>query len=265
MAIIDGHLELVKLLIDHGANPNTRTSRGEDSLMLAAKESQLPILKYLLVGGESVSSQDHYGQTALHHAGGSSAEAFSYLLLKGADLYAQDYYGDSPIDTVLDSNDAPRALWSLIFNWNMDFERCIKPLSSRVFASDSQASLLRNLLKRLPKSIVRREIDAFSNRRLKIDATLLTEAAMDGQIKIMDLLIRAGANIDLDGGPNGTPLTSACMHGRLGAVIYLVRAGANLFCSRNCKTLTAVKAAEGFPEIIQWLLAERYMDQIKLA
>ncbi len=67
--------------------------------------------------------------------------------------------------------------------------------------------------------------------------------------------------MELDRGPYGTPLLNACAFGRLPMVKYLVRAGAKIISTKAGKPLSAIEAARNFPNIIQWLLVERYTDQ----
>ena len=44
----------------------------------------------------------------------------------------------------------------------------------------------------------------------------------------------------------------------------LVRAGANISVSKEEKVISAVDAASKFPDIVRWLLVDRYTDQGKL-
>ena len=58
------------------------------------------------------------------------------------------------------------------------------------------------------------------------------DTARDGVEVIADLLVHAGADIELDQGPHGTPLFNACAFKTADVMKYLVRASA-LIMSRK--------------------------------
>ena len=63
-----GHLPTLKLLLARGADVHARSVAGESVLFVAT--AHLPVLKHLLsLEGVNVNHRDHYGATALHHAG----------------------------------------------------------------------------------------------------------------------------------------------------------------------------------------------------
>jgi len=65
------HPDIIKLLIDHGADVNIKDSNGYDSLMYASKYSDiLSIVEMLIEAGADIRSQDKKGMTALMHAAG---------------------------------------------------------------------------------------------------------------------------------------------------------------------------------------------------
>ena len=90
------------------------------------------------------------------------------------------------------------------------------------------------------------------------------DAAKDGIRDIVELLVRAGADPELDRGTYGTPLLAACEFGRFSTVKYLVRVGANVISSKGGQPFSAVKAAQSFPNIVRWLLVDRYTEQAKI-
>jgi len=52
-----GHLDIVRLLLQRGCDPNATTMRGETSLHLAARGNQTEVLKMLIGNGAVVDAR----------------------------------------------------------------------------------------------------------------------------------------------------------------------------------------------------------------
>jgi uncharacterized protein len=103
-AAFAGDLELVKLLLAHGANPHIMSSDRETTLTAAAgtgfvngyhrqrtPAERLEVVKLLIDLGEDVNAADSYGITPLMGAANlGDIEVVRYLISKGADLGAHD-------------------------------------------------------------------------------------------------------------------------------------------------------------------------------
>lgn len=103
-AAFSGDIELVKLLLDHGADPNIASSDRETTLMAACgtgfingyhrlrpPAERLEVVKLLAGLGEDVNAADSYGITPLMVAANlGDIEIVKYLIAQGADLAAHD-------------------------------------------------------------------------------------------------------------------------------------------------------------------------------
>jgi ankyrin repeat protein len=103
-AAFSGDIELVKLLLAHGADPHIISSDRETTLMAACgtgfingyhrlrpPAERLAVVKLLVEGGEDVNAADSYGITPLMVAANlGDLEVVKYLVSKGADLNAHD-------------------------------------------------------------------------------------------------------------------------------------------------------------------------------
>ena len=82
----DGHRNdsrVVQLLIEHGADPNTRASRsGFAPLHRASEHGRFEVVRLLIDHGANVEVQDKYGRTPLNVASGDQREEILELLLE---------------------------------------------------------------------------------------------------------------------------------------------------------------------------------------
>jgi ankyrin repeat protein len=96
-----GSLEIVKYLVEHGAEVNSKTVYDETALHFAAKSGSFETVKYLIEQGAEVTSEDQRGeQTVLYTACLSgNAEIVRYLLAHGAmnDMHKCDNEERSPL------------------------------------------------------------------------------------------------------------------------------------------------------------------------
>lgn len=102
-------IEVVKLLLKRGADPNLRDIEGLTALMLSAQRSSYEnspeIVKLLVEGGADPNIQDTYGWNGLITAVSSSTnnnslETVKLLLDNGADVNMQDYEGETALMNV---------------------------------------------------------------------------------------------------------------------------------------------------------------------
>jgi cytohesin len=64
----DGHHEIVRLLLEAGAEPDRKEDNGMASIHRAAEYGRYRVIELLLAKGADVNSRDNKGKTALHWA-----------------------------------------------------------------------------------------------------------------------------------------------------------------------------------------------------
>lgn len=103
----------------------------------------------------------------------------------------------------------------------------------------------------------------------------LCVAALGGALGSLDALLDIGADLEFEGHPTGTALMVASASGDLRAVRYLVHRGVkthyisnrvrgNRAVSNRLSERSAIALAERHPDVIRWLLVERYTEQAKI-
>ncbi|MEP7367694.1 MAG: ankyrin repeat domain-containing protein [Acidobacteriota bacterium] len=104
LACFFGHVELAKWLINRGANLDlaAKNQMQVAPLHAAVAGKKLEIVRALVEGGADVNARQHGGFTALHAAAQEGDEALTrYLLEKGADRNARADNNQSAVDLAL--------------------------------------------------------------------------------------------------------------------------------------------------------------------
>lgn len=175
-----GQLELIKSLVDTGANLDAKDTNGRTGLMLAAEMGRTKVLRYLLSKGVDVDMRDKGGMTAvacaalngrtscvralinagcdvnnrcssgvtpLHRAaGGDHVEVVSLLVKAGANLEARNIFGHRPLHRAVITA-FPRATAALLeHGCDVNAPVCSETTSLMIAAARGYTDIVRILL-----------------------------------------------------------------------------------------------------------------------
>ena len=221
------NLPIIRLLIEHSADLETRDKKGRTPLMTAAWLNHFHILDLLIHKGANVNAKDARNRNVLHNLAADKAMNF------GADvldlLFAQKI--------VLDGPEAQDELGRVPLHWA---------------CATGKVAFAERLLSRTSKS--RAHIEAVEIR----EKTCLHLAAAHDREEMVELLLSKGANVSARSDGGWTPLFVACEKGHVRIVRMLLNAGADV----NAKLLNGMTALHlaaqfGHSSVVKCLLARK--------
>lgn len=200
LAALHGHLRIVRLLVEKGAEVNPKNHSVSSPLMLASGSGFQSIMSYLVEKGADVNYTSSDGSTPLSSAvDGNHASAVEFLLAHGA---KPDVLSSVPF--VLAFKATPQQIHGGT------------PLH-RAVGGDSPAITL--LLLNAGASVAATNVQGYTPLHL---------AAMLGRTNLCALLLDHGAAIDPIATDGYTPLLDALNNRRVEATAFLVQRGANV-------------------------------------
>jgi ankyrin repeat protein/Mg2+ and Co2+ transporter CorA len=220
-AVERDHYQIVRLLLDHGASPDSQDKDGRTAIMTAAWLNQADILQLLIMRGANVNALDHRKRNALHNLAadkecrwGWGEEIVEMLLRTDCLIDGQDELGRTPLHWACATG-----------NWRLAQLLLTRPGGSKIDAAEMRGK------------------------------TALHIATAHDRVDIVQLLLQheAAVNACSDGG--WTPLHNACERGCAAIVRILLRAGSHINSQLlNGVTPLHLAAQGGHHEVVECLL-----------
>ena len=124
----NSHIDIIRILLEKGANPNIRNELGYTPLISASREGHIEIVRLLLENGADPNIKNNWGETPLMMASISGHSDIVRLLLeRGADPNIKHRYGFTAYDKT-----RYRDIKNLIQE-HMDLQRMQRPLQNLAF------------------------------------------------------------------------------------------------------------------------------------
>jgi ankyrin repeat protein len=247
------HLEIVKFLVDQGANVNAADSNQVVPLHSLAVRNAAAAIEILVAKGANVDAKDYGGNTALHYAALYDAvDAVALLIEKGADIENRENYGRTPLILGARERGGPRTIKVLLdsgadVNARDKFQDTALNLASWRGKKEvvdilldggagipSKGRDVRYLFSEAASHGLNRLFDAVAKAggdpkfKLSNGGTLLHAAASGGSAEIIEILISKGLDINLKDNYGWTPIHYAARDGRIEAVEQLIIEGADI-------------------------------------
>ena len=214
-AASEGHLETARLLLERGADINSQNKEGLTPLQQASRDTRrgylgiVDIVRFLLDHGANVDARDNCGNTALHFAVSEGLLETAHLLLKqGADVNSQNNVGLTPLQRASQGELLIEPVRLLDHEPGADVD----------FQSDQGLTRLRPGMLRMGEEyldIIRLLLDngANWNSRDNHGNTALHFAASKGHLETARILLKRSVEVDSQNYQGSTPLLVASEHG----------------------------------------------------
>lgn len=243
-----GNLEIVKYLLEKGADIEAKDKNGMSPLILASKNGNLEIVKYLFEKGVNVEAIDKEERTCLMIASiKGHLNIVEFLLEKGADIEAKNKKGETALikASLAGHLDIAEFLLNCYSNEKI---RKLKMYSIMISALEyDNKELVKYLLDNETAIDVLNEniINKISKLLFNLDVKNIYESIKYGSLEILNLLMKNGINIEFPNEENETPLIYASKIGSLEIVKLLLNNGANIEAKNKLDRTSLMEASRG--------------------
>ena len=245
-AAFDGKLEVVKGLIERGADPSLEDNRGWNSLHLTSADGNPDIIELLLSNGPDIDSRTAEGFTPLMIAAfKAKLQAVKCLLEKGADPSLQDNRGWNLLHCASQGGD--RRIIEVILTRVTDIDSRIATGATPLMIAALSGSLqgVKYLLER----------GADPSLQDNGGWNVLHCASKGGDPHVIHLILTFVTDIESRAVDGVRPLMIAVFHGTLQGVKYLLEKGADPSLQDNAgMNVLHLASKVGDPRIIHLIL-----------
>lgn len=214
----NGHVSLLKFLLENGSDVNVCNWENSTPLHLACKQGRKDCVLILLERHARIDQSNKKGDTPLHEAVRSGhCDIVQSLLSRNADMNLFNKYGDTPLHVACQGNHLKtvsflmdRKAYNNILNKNGD-----SPLDCAI--RGGYTALVKYILSRVKGKCMDQGRDGRKPVHL---------AAVTGDVLMLDYLLQVMPEVNASTAGGDTPLHLASLHGNAEAVVFLLKRGA---------------------------------------
>ncbi|KAF3164646.1 hypothetical protein TWF751_009541 [Orbilia oligospora] len=223
-ALGKGNLDILKLVLNSGADINARSEKGEATLHIATKRGDNHIVEYLLKHGAVVGVVALNGHTALHEAAIHNRFEIARMLLdRGADIHALDALGKTPLYCAAEYGRLE--VLKVLVEAGADGDAIIASGETALYVASSKGyeSIVQTLLQHGGRA----SVNKYETRSLRtpLIAAVDNISSLDGIVK---LLFDAGASPNSKDANGETAIFKATRRGHYDIILLLLKAGTDL-------------------------------------
>lgn len=240
LAARGGHAAVSQMIIRHGADVNAQDSDGVSALYLAALNDRAVMIDILVNAGADVqaNARGRQSRTPLHIAcAEGSSRAVQALLECGAGLFTRDTGHRTPLHLAAGNGDVKTV--KVLLAWGSDPAFCSDTHGYKFTALDEASfwghvGVVRAMCNYAPVNKrgtdATREIFERIRRRdlSKAISSAVSIAAKRNHAGVIDVLVKAGGDVNAERGYCGTPIHYAAETGAEDAIVALARHQANV-------------------------------------
>ena len=256
MAIKNEEVELVKFLLEHGADVNIKPKGSDGALMTAMSEcrsdKRKAIIKLLIEHGADVNVKRGFGgATPLRLA--QDVDELKMVLGAGADVYETNDSGETPLQDVLGSKRTE------------EHARLIYAAGGRLgtLSPDEPEKKIEAMMDYACSDGFTRVVEQLLEFGVKPTPHYAIMAAQEGQTEVLKQLVAAGLDINQPDKDGSYPFLSAVGLGHLDTVRFFVEHGADLKAEEKLEEGGSVgpalvlAALNGHLAIVKYLIEQK--------
>lgn len=219
--------EMLKLLIEAGAELESKTPMGGTPLILAVANNAEGCTKALLEYDTDINAKDVQGDTALHCLPLPARLSIAKLLVnRGANLELRNRAGKSVLDLAIAGKDVPFVEFLLEKKADINAAVSSRGAALHVVASTGDIDMV--------KLLVRKGADVNLTHPWMYGSALhktyvSKTSTAEGRDAVARFLVdEAGADVNANGGPDGSALDAALLFSTVEAAKFLIERGADV-------------------------------------
>jgi ankyrin repeat protein len=242
----NGNIEVVKMLLEKGADAAAATEYGKTPLHEASKNGHLEIAMMLLEKGADAAAATEYGWTPLYEASENGHLEIAMMLLeKGADAAAATKYGWTPLYEA--SKNGHLEIAKMLLEKGADVTATTENGRTPLHAASENGHL------EMAMMLLEKGADAAA--ATKYGWTALHEASENGHLEMAMMLLEKGVDTAGVNEWGRTPLHEALRNGHLEIAMRLLEKGVNAAATtKNGRTPLHEASENGHLEMAMMLL-----------